>query len=267
MSIGQATDHIAEPARAVDAAIAPSQPAMSRGLFNLCQAALTLFFLPIYCVLIGISLAPGLALTLTLWGAAAAHGAWAQALAIGIGLGVTYFLGGMLLLIVMGLAHRALPLKVKPGVYPINSTTTLKWAVTGSIIKLVKHVFLPMATPSGFNMLFFRLMGAKIGKGVWINSIEINDPSMLEFGDGAVVGGSARINGHTVEKGMLILAPVKLGAGATIGAGAIVWAGTSVGDRAVVAARAVVSKNTTIGDGEIWGGMPAKFLRRRGEAA
>ena len=35
-----------------------------------------------------------------------------------------------------------------------------------------------------------------------------------------------------------------------------------IGEDAIVAAGALVLKNTQIGDGELWGGVPAKFIKK-----
>ena len=108
-------------------------------------------------------------------------------------------------------------------------------------------------------------MGAKIGRGAQLNSMMINDASMVTIGDNVVVGGSATINAHLVESGEIVLAPVRIGDGALIGGGSIVQPGCTIGDGAVVASRAVVPKWTEIPAGEVWGGIPARFIKKTGE--
>lgn len=54
--------------------------------------------------------------------------------------------------------------------------------------------------------------------------------------------------------------PVRIEAGAFIGTEAIILKGVTVGEASVVAAGAVVAKS--IPAGEIWGGNPAKFIRK-----
>ena len=55
-------------------------------------------------------------------------------------------------------------------------------------------------------------------------------------------------------------APVRIEEGAFIGTEAIILKGVTVGARSVVAAGSVVAKS--IPPGEIWGGNPAKFIRK-----
>ena len=126
-------------------------------------------------------------------------------------------------------------------------------------------MFLKQVVPSFLANLYYRMMGAKIGKGVQLNSENINDASMLIFGDGVVVGGGATINGHLVESGEIVLAPVRVGNGALIGGGSIVQPGCTIGDGAVIGSRAVVPKWTEVPAGEVWAGIPARFIKSVGE--
>ena len=126
----------------------------------------------------------------------------------------------------------------------------------------VALLFLSTIVPSMFSTLYYKLMGLNMGKGVIINSSRINDAPMITLGDGVVVGGDATINGHLVEMNELVLAPVYIGRGSLIGGGSVIQPGCKIGANAIIASRAVVPKWTEIPDGETWGGIPAKCIRR-----
>lgn len=64
------------------------------------------------------------------------------------------------------------------------------------------------------------------------------------------------IKGHPATKGNVII-----GNDVWIGLNVTIMSGVSIGDGAVIAAGSVVSKN--IGDYEIWGGNPARLLKKR----
>jgi len=64
------------------------------------------------------------------------------------------------------------------------------------------------------------------------------------------------ISGHPATKGDVVI-----GNDVWIGHSCIILSGVSIGDGAVLAAGSVVSKN--IGSYEIWGGNPARFIRKR----
>ena len=55
-------------------------------------------------------------------------------------------------------------------------------------------------------------------------------------------------------------AEVKIGNNVFIGANTIVLKGVTIGDRSIIGAGSVVTKN--IPEDEIWGGNPAKFIRK-----
>jgi len=54
--------------------------------------------------------------------------------------------------------------------------------------------------------------------------------------------------------------PVRIGDGAFIGAGALIMKGVTVGERSVIGAQALVAKD--VPPDEIWGGNPARFIRK-----
>ena len=155
-------------------------------------------------------------------------------------------------------------IRKEEGRYSLRSFITIQWAFS-LVSHRVAQIFLGLVVPSFLANLYYRMMGAKIGRGVQLNSMMINDASMVTIGDNVVVGGNATINAHLVESGEIVLAPVSIGDGALIGGGSIVQPGCTIGDGAVVATRAVVPKWTEIPSGEVWGGIPARFIKKTGE--
>ena len=71
----------------------------------------------------------------------------------------------------------------------------------------------------------------------------LNGTAPVEIGDDVTVGHSVTLHGCTILDGALIGMAV-------------------VGRGAIVAAGALVLSNTHIPDGELWGGVPAKFIKR-----
>jgi hypothetical protein len=69
--------------------------------------------------------------------------------------------------------------------------------------------------------MFHRFMGMRLGRRVQIKTSIIGDSNLIAIGDDTVIGG----------------------------------------DGAMIAANAVDAKGTTIGLGEVWGGVPARRLK------
>lgn len=110
---------------------------------------------------------------------------------------------------------------------------------------------------------YLRLSGARIGRRVYINTLGLSDYNLLAFDDDVVVGADVHIAGHTVERGLVITAPVHLGSNVTIGASSIVDIGVTAGDGCQVGALSFVPKYTTLAGGGVYVGIP---VRRLGES-
>ena len=76
------------------------------------------------------------------------------------------------------------------------------------------------------------------------------EKSVIEIGDDVSVGHNVTIHGAKIEHGALI------GMGSTLLDHAV------VGEGAIVAAGSLVLSNTVIESGSIWGGVPAKFIKK-----
>ena len=111
--------------------------------------------------------------------------------------------------------------------------------------------------------LFYQALGAKLGANTYSSGI-ILDPPFVSIGHDSIVGQYALLVPHVIEGEKLAHARISIGSHVTIGAHAVVLSGVSIGDGAIVATGAVVSKSTRIGAGEVWGGVPAKLLRKAG---
>jgi non-ribosomal peptide synthetase-like protein len=175
----------------------------------------------------------------------------------GLALAASYFTYGLALLLIAPALNTLLGGRLKPYRGPAVSLAILRWYVHCTLTLVVRYSFLEFVTPSPFAQLYYRLMGMKIGRDVHINSTAIADPSLITLGDGVTIGGSASVMAHYAQGGYLILAPVRIGAGATIGLRAIVMGGVEVGEKAKVLAGSFVLPNTRIPAGETWAGIPA----------
>ena len=167
---------------------------------------------------------------------------------------------GVTLVIFSGLLGGLFRPRLEPGRYPLKSFVTIQWAWS-MIFHKIALFFLPFLVPSFIGNTFYRLSGAKLGKGVQINSAHLNDAGSVTLGDGVVIGGKAIINAHLTEKGELVMAPVNIGKDALIGMGSVIQPGCVIGEGAIIASRAVVPKWTIIPAGEVWAGIPARCIR------
>jgi serine acetyltransferase len=190
-----------------------------------------------------------------------------EALLMGLALGAGFFIFGFSLIFIVPAANFIMRTNPKTFRGPYYSVDFLRWFVHNSLTYLVRYTFLEFITPTPFNLLFFKMMGMKIGKGTQINSSNISDPALIELGEFVTIGGSATLCAHYGMGGYLILAPVKIGDHVTIGLKASVMGGVEIGAGAKVLPHSVVLPKTMIPPGETWGGVPAQRISIKQRAA
>ncbi|MFO1312731.1 MAG: DapH/DapD/GlmU-related protein [Burkholderiales bacterium] len=193
--------------------------------------------------------------------------AWSHFAVLGVVFAISYFAYGLSLMLIAPTLNFVLGGRLKPYRGSAVTLAALRWYVHCTMTLVVRYSFLEFVTPSPFSQLYYRLMGMKIGREVTLNSTAIADPSLIEIGDRATIGGSANILAHYAQGGFLVIAPVRIGEGATIGMRAVIMGGVEVGAKAKVLANSFVLPNTRIPDGETWAGIPAQkiVLQRRDE--
>lgn len=127
---------------------------------------------------------------------------------------------------------------------------------------LIRTHFLPVP----LLRLVYLALGAHLGRNTYSAGV-ILDPPLTSIGDNCIIGHDAVLFSHAIEGDRFSLSAIRIGNNVTIGAMAVIMSGVSIGDGAIVSAGAVVTKDTRIGTGEIWGGVPARLLKRRETAS
>ena len=206
---------------------------------------------------------------LTLFGAALALAVGTVALLFGslpMGdfRGVLLLLAGILFLYVYGI----LIYRIFMALFPLRAGNI----ENGSGQEFVYHVYLlfylmlfyPIMRsgfmPAPLMRAFYLAIGTRLGKNTYSQGI-ILDPPFVEIGNNSVVGQYALLVPHVIEGERLAHYPIRVGNNVTIGAHAVVLSDVVIGDGAIVATGAIVTKGTQIGEGEVWGGVPARRLR------
>lgn len=199
--------------------------------------------IPLYLIGIlamGISATPGvfffnfIAESTQSWPRLFSTGAIACALVTG------YFLYGLTLIFVIPLFNFLMPFRAKPFRGGYFSLASIPWYIHNAFTYIVRYTFLEFITPTPLSVLFYRMMGMKIGKGVHINTTNISDPALIEIGDKVTIGGSVHIIAHYASKGYLIVEPVRIRKGVTVGLKATIMGDVEIGEGAVIAPHEVI---------------------------
>ena len=146
----------------------------------------------------------------------------------------------------------------REGEYPFLSPVAGYWSVVNGIILFNRNIFLEITRTTFLIILFYRMMGMKIGRGTLINSTFLHDPDLISIGKNATIGGDVMILGHVGERGVLLLKRVEIEDGVEIGQSSLVMPGVRIGKGSIVGAHSVVLKDTRIPPYEIWAGVPAR---------
>jgi len=229
------------------------------------QVVLTVLLFAECIAVLGVALFPALALLG--WAEARLPPAGAlRSLGLAFAIAAGWFAFGLALLVVLPVVRWLTFARGTPvGRFPFFSVGAWRWASFNALTLVLRFTFVNWIRVTPLLPVYHRLMGARIGRRVQINTAVIADQNLIEIGDDTVIGGDVTLVCHSAERGQLVTAPVRIGKRVTVGLMAVVFPGCVIGDGAIVAAGAVLSKGTKVGPGEIWAGVPARRVGRRHE--
>jgi acetyltransferase-like isoleucine patch superfamily enzyme len=243
----------------------PAKSILDRLIRRFSRPAYVIVVLLLYLLVstaLGLALAPALFFFSELF-------AWSQNLpqifhwiVSGFGLAVSFFIFGFTLLIVISTYNWLLPTRVRPFKGGYYSLKAVPWLLHNGLFYLVRFTFLPFVTLTPFGIWFLKAMGMNLGRHVFINTEYISDPQLITLGNDVALGGSVRIFAHYGGHGNLVVEPVVVGERATIGLAATVMGDVRIGQDATILAHSVLMPGSRVGNGEVWGGVPARRINR-----
>ena len=210
---------------------------------------------------LGLSFFPMVGFLYAVWKMAGIFPLWLKLLVFSFSISFSYFIFGTALIFLCVLCKNVFNFKIAPGLYTLYSKEALNWMSYNSLILIANSAFLDVLRISPFQTLFYRLMGAKIGEGVNINTAGLADLSMLEIGDQTLIGGGVALICHASERGFIRLAPTRIGSRVSIGLGSVIMPDCEIGDGATIAPCSLLPKGTKIPPKGVWGGNPVRDLR------
>ena len=104
--------------------------------------------------------------------------------------------------------------------------------------------------------VWFRLMGATIGRGVWCETYWLPETDLVELGDGATVNQGSVVQTHLFHDRMLPMDRVVLERGATLGPNSVILPAATLGRHATVGPVSLVMRGESVPDKTVWIGNP-----------
>lgn len=106
--------------------------------------------------------------------------------------------------------------------------------------------------------LYFRLLGARIGRGVHMESIWMTEFDLVRIGDGACLGPDCTIQTHLFEDRVMKMSTIDLGAGCSVGTDSVVLYGTRMEPGSHLGDLSLLMKGEVLPAGSRWHGSPAR---------
>ncbi|WP_085983507.1 Pls/PosA family non-ribosomal peptide synthetase [Saccharothrix espanaensis] len=109
--------------------------------------------------------------------------------------------------------------------------------------------------------LWLRALGARIGRGAWVESYWFPEADLVRLGDGATVNRGCVVQTHLFHDRILRMDQVTLAAGSTLGPHGIVLPGATVGAHTTVGPASLVMRGEEVPAGSRWLGNPISAWR------
>lgn len=147
--------------------------------------------------------------------------------------------------------------KVRAGSHPLWSSFVWRNELADTFIEvLATPWFAGLATGSPLITLWFKAMGARVGRGVWCESYWLPEADLVELGDGATVNQGSVVQTHLFHDRLLATDTVRLRRGATLGPNSVVLPAATLGKHATVGPVSLVMRGETVPDKTRWIGNP-----------
>jgi non-ribosomal peptide synthetase-like protein len=147
--------------------------------------------------------------------------------------------------------------RIRPGAHPLWSSFVWRNELADTFVEVVAAPWFARAV-AGTPLLnaWFRLLGAKIGRGVWCETYWLPETDLVELGDGATVNQGTVVQTHLFHDRMLSMDRVVLKRGATLGPNSVILPAATLGRHATVGPVSLVMRGESVPDKTVWIGNP-----------
>ncbi|MFG3020991.1 Pls/PosA family non-ribosomal peptide synthetase [Streptomyces sp. NPDC048254] len=220
----------------------PARLLWARALVELCR------IVPVLCsvALAGLTVA-----------ALCALGGWAPVLS-----GLVLLAAGAFAGLVSVLAKWLLVGRHRSGEHPLWSSFVWRNELADTFVEVLAVPWLAGSVPGTPLMTaWLRGLGARIGKGVWVESYWLPETDLVTLEDAATVNRGCVLQTHLFHDRILRTDTVVLREGATLGPGGIVLPGSTIGARTTLGPASLVMAAESVPDDTRWLGNPIEAWR------
>ncbi|MBC3886648.1 Pls/PosA family non-ribosomal peptide synthetase [Undibacterium griseum] len=154
--------------------------------------------------------------------------------------------------------------RLKPGLYAVHGKIYYgKWLVNQiqeASLNVLHGVYATVYAP-----FWYRILGAKVGKGAEISTALGVVPDMLTLGDETFIADAVLLGDEQIDRGWMTMHPTIISRRSFIGNGAYIPDGTILPENVLIGVHTCAPDNAQIRSGDTWLGSPPMHLPAREE--
>jgi non-ribosomal peptide synthetase-like protein len=131
--------------------------------------------------------------------------------------------------------------------------------ITGLYESAVVAPLLRFLTGTPLLPVFLRLLGARIGRRVYLDTTFLTEFDLVQVGDDAMIGGPTSLQTHLFEDRVMKMSVVKVGPSCTVGPRSVVLYDSELEEGAGLDALSLVMKGEVLPQESRWRGIPARL--------
>ena len=171
--------------------------------------------------------------------------------------GLVLAYAGLVALVLAVLAKWLFVGRISAGEQPLWSSFVWRNEVADSFVELLAAPWMARpATGTPVMNAMLRLLGSRLGRGVWCESYWLPEADLISLGDGATVNRGCVVQTHLFHDRIMQIDRVDLETGATLGAHCVALPASSIGEGATVGPASLVMRGDRIPAGTRWQGNP-----------
>jgi non-ribosomal peptide synthetase-like protein len=156
--------------------------------------------------------------------------------------------------------------KLLIGTYRASNKPLWSWFVWNNELvnslceSMVYPLLVNMTLGTPFAPVFFKMMGCKIGKKVYMETTEITEFDLVDIGDYACLNHLSTIQTHLFEDRVMKMSHLKIGTGCTLGAMSVILYDSVMEEHSSMDSLSLIMKGEVIPAHTKWAGSTAKFV-------
>ena len=149
--------------------------------------------------------------------------------------------------------------RYRPGETPLWSTFVWRNELLNALHEHLAEPFLVGAlTGTPFVCWYFRLLGAKIGRRVYMETTDLSEFDLVRVGDQAALNADCTIQTHLFEDRVMKMSTIDIAPRCKVGAGSLVLYDTRLEEGAALGDLSLLMKGETLPAWTSWEGIPAR---------